>query len=230
MSLSEKIEMNKYWINRNHNSECILFFNGWGMDKHAIKNMHCANVDICMFSNYGEFDTFNITEFNYKKIHLVAWSLGVSFAHKLLADSDINISTSIAINGTPFPMHNDYGISNGIFEKTLSSWDERNRRKFNIRMVGGMTNFKIANELISQRSIKDQQTELQFFYDHNDEFGLEKFDWDFALIGDADLIIPSQNQTNYWSGGTKVISKNWAHFPFIKIDSWQQLFEMCEVK
>ncbi len=222
--------MNKYWINRNHNSECIIFFNGWGMDQNAIKNLQSGNIDICMFSNYGKFDTIINAEFNYKKIHLVAWSLGVCFAHKILSYSDINIATSIAINGTPFPMHNDYGISNNIFEKTLSNWDERNKKKFNIRMLGGMNNYKLASELMSQRSINDQQTELQFFYDHIEEFGFGKFNWDFALIGDNDLIIPSLNQINYWNGRTKVISKSWAHFPFLEIESWKRILEICDVK
>ncbi len=222
--------MNKNWINRNQNSECILFFNGWGMDQLAVKNMKCGHMDICMLSNYGKFSTFDITAFDYKKIHLVAWSLGVSYAHNILSDSNINIATSIAINGTPFPMHNDYGISNDVFEKTLSNWDERNRKKFNIRMLGGMTNYKLAANLMSQRSLKDQQTELQFFYDNTEQFGGAKFNWDCALVGDADLIIPTQNQTNYWNGSTKIIFKNWAHFPFLEIDSWQQLLEICDVK
>ncbi len=129
-------------------------------------------------------------------------------------------------------MHNDYGISNNIFEKTLSNWDERNKKKFNIRMLGGMNNYKLASELMSQRSINDQQAELQFFYDNIEEFGFGfgKFNWDFALIGDNDLIIPSQNQINYWNGRTKVISKSWAHFPFLEIESWKRILEICDVK
>lgn len=220
--------MKQHWINKKGNSSCILFFNGWGMDENAVKNMSAGDYDICMFNDYSSFDPFNTSELMYEKIIVVAWSLGVCAANAVLAKSDLNISRAIAMNGTPYPWHNEWGIPEAIFSKTLTTWDETNRDKFNLRMLGGRANLETTTALLSQRSLENQQQELQFFYGFGQEMLPANYSWDLAITGTKDLIIPFQNQLLYWKNKTTVIQREWPHFPFNEFANWDEIIQIKE--
>ena len=70
---------------------------------------------------------------------------------------------------------------------------------------------------LSQRSIDNQQRELQFFYDLGQSTPYENRKWDAALVGMNDQIVPAANQLSYWPGKTAVIQTEWVHFPFAAV-------------
>lgn len=79
----------------------LLFFTGWGMDADTIAvSAHCC--DVCVACDYRDF-TFDDAQLRaYRNIVVVAWSLGVYVASKVIGpDSSLPIARRIAVNGTP---------------------------------------------------------------------------------------------------------------------------------
>ena len=128
--------MEKVWINRQNAPELLLFFNGWGMDEKPFKHLETSkDLDVLMVYDYTNLDNAHdlCNDFaDYKSVHLVAWSLGVFVAAKVLAG--IKFASTKAINGTLMPIDENEGIAPIIFQGTIDSWGEVARIKFNRRM------------------------------------------------------------------------------------------------
>jgi biotin synthesis protein BioG len=211
------------WINREDNPKCILFFNGWGMDENAIKHLDYSGFDICMFSNYKTIEEAGDEFSGYNEVNVVAWSMGVWAASQILEKSNIKITKAIAINGTERPVDDVYGISKAVFRGTLEGWDERNRNKFNMRMLGGRDNYKNFSDSLSSRSLEDQKNELQSIFDNRENSGTLGIGWSKAIVGEKDMIFTPHNQKNWWDGKTGMVIKNIPHFPFIGLKSWESI-------
>jgi len=220
--------MKQKWIKREENPACILFFNGWGMDENVLNGFDHGNFDVCHWNDFNQTELLAADEFPYREIIVVAWSLGVCAANEILSKSGLNVSKSLAINGTPWAWNDQLAIPHATFKQTLDGWNERNRFKFNLRMFGGKTKLEEAAEQLSQRSIDNQQRELQFFYDLGQSTPYENRKWDAALVGMNDQIVPAANQLSYWPGKTAVIQTEWVHFPFAAVKSWHELLKMTE--
>jgi biotin synthesis protein BioG len=126
--------MKKLWINKKNNPDLLLFFNGWGMDEKPFNHLAVDNdLDILMVYDYTTLD--DVKELDaYKTVHLVAWSLGVFAAAKVLAGK--KFASAVAINGTLKPIDEGEGIAPAIFQGTIDLWSEASRMKFNRRMCG----------------------------------------------------------------------------------------------
>ncbi len=207
--------MNYKWLNKQNNSTCILFFNGWGMDENAIKKIDFKEFDLCMYYNYCDFENIEFVE-GYKNIYLIAWSLGVWAADIFISNIEINIKKKIAINGTPKPIDNIMGIPEKIFERTLSTLNPRNKTKFDMRMFGGKSIFDENGVLLSKRSFEDQKNELQKIFELNKLYQTSNNKWDIAYIGKNDMIFPYKNQIEYWKTKSKIVECDKAHFPFVQ--------------
>lgn len=215
--------MNLFWMNRQQNKKCILFFTGWGMDENAIRHLGHTGYDLCMLNNYQSIESLPAHNLDYEEIDVVAWSLGVWVAEQVLAPSRIRITQSIAINGTSHPIHNEWGIPETIFTSTLHKWNEKNRIKFNMRMMGGKQNYLQYHSLLSKRVVDHQKKELQAItqqYKADRKVGLN---WDKVIIGANDLILPPQNQLNWWTGKSRIVKSAIPHFPFMATKNWTDI-------
>ena len=217
--------MTHIWTNKINNSKCILFFNGWGMDENAISHLDYTGYDLCMFNNYSNIGKQLPDLSGYKEIFLVAWSLGVWAASHIFMNSSIPFKKSIAINGTMQPVHNNYGISENVFAGTLERWDNKNRDKFNMRMLGGRQNFSKFTNCLSLRHISDQKNELMSIFKQVKRNNDLNFKWDIAILGKSDAIFPFGNQINAWENKTNIIEKDMPHFPFITFSTWIEIIE-----
>jgi biotin synthesis protein BioG len=214
--------MDQHWITKKQNTTCILFFNGWGMDLNAIGHLECSGFDLCMINNYLSVEPIRDNLSDYKNVTVIAWSLGVWATEQIISRSDITIHKSIAINGTPRPVHDQYGIPCKIFSMTMEGWNETSKVKFNRRMMGENQNISDYERFISSRSSADQKEELQAIFAAQ-KSNVPQIDWDVALVGRNDLIFPATNQLNWWTGKTKIIETNQPHFPFAGLKHWEQL-------
>ena len=80
--------------------------------------MACENFDVLIVCDYSTIDE-NIEKFtSYKEINLIAWSMGVFVAY-LLKDKLPKFNKKIAINGTPLPVNDEFGIPVKPFLLTL---------------------------------------------------------------------------------------------------------------
>jgi biotin synthesis protein BioG len=215
--------MNQLWINKKRNRECILFFNGWGMDENAIAHLDYGLFDLCMFNNFQSIEAFHEDMGDYQNIVLIAWSLGVWAAQQSLSKSGLKIQKSIAINGTVCPVDDQFGIPANVFLMTFEGWSESNRIRFNRRMMGGNKNINDYKRFLSNRTANDQKEELQSIYASCNDYCDKVISWDVALIGQNDLIFLPKNQKNWWEGKVKVIENDQPHFPFLSFRAWEEL-------
>jgi len=218
--------MKTCWINKQNNDSCILFFNGWGMDKNAICHLDKGDFDVCMLYDFNPISTINEDLKDYKEVYLVAWSLGVWAAACCFSKSAIKLSKAIALNGTQKPIDNEFGISAIVFSNTLNTWNEANRSKFNMRMLGGRTQYEEHLNCLTSRTAENQQEELKYIQQEVESKGLKEITFDTVLIGSKDLIFTVQNQYNYWSGKTKIVEADVPHFPFSIFNSWQEIIDL----
>ncbi|MFN8209345.1 MAG: DUF452 family protein [Bacteroidales bacterium] len=128
----------------------------------------------------------------------MGWSLGVWAAEYLAAKTGINADLTIAVNGTPFPADDKFGIPLNIFEGTLNNISERNMIKFYLRMFGDKKTYRLNIDRIPHRTIKSLHDELRWLYNRIMEQKEPGFRWDYAVTSEYDRVFPSKNQKAYW--------------------------------
>lgn len=225
--------MNYFYIKQEAEATVlILFFNGWSMDETAIRHLELPKgTDLLTVQDYRK------TEFDppcdlskYKEIHLVGWSMGVWGAEQAAIKKQLPpYTTATAIAGTPFPMDNTRGIPRLMFMATLKSISEENRKRFNKRMCGGKS-MKHLLETLEKRTTEEVRDELKTVLDASLEYlngtpAPETIKWDHALIPQKDLIIPVDNQVNYWSERNVpyTILEETEHYVFSKFTKWSEI-------
>ena len=198
------------WLNQKNNSKIIVFFNGWGMDENVVNHLNPETYDIIMFYDYNNLDTdFDFKIINsYKQKHLIAWSMGVMIATLFKQDYD----SKTAINGTIFPINNEYGIPERIYDLTIKGFNEKGAKKFiNNMFLEDPPSFEI------KREIENQKNELIALKKYK---GNENFKYTRVILSSDDKIIPTKNQINYWKIEPNIIS---GHCPFFQLKSWSKL-------
>jgi biotin synthesis protein BioG len=216
--------MKKKWlIQQTRAKSCLLFFNGWGMDEKAISHLGAYELDVCMFYEYAHLNGEGNDFRHYRNIYVVAWSLGVWVASKMIPAMRLRPEMSIAINGTLDPVNDQFGIPEAVFCQTLSFWDEKLREKFNRRMFGGMKALQSGRVYLPTRTPENQRDELAFLKDKIDRNKTAEMFFDKAIIGARDLIFPSENQMHFWRNKVSVIQKDYPHFPFANLSSWNEI-------
>lgn len=178
----------------------LLIFAGWGSDGRIFREA-CdalpAGWDALCVSGYdrAEFDRTLLG--GYSTIYLVAWSLGVAAAGRMLSRDEI--TCAVAVNGTPHPVSDNFGIPTAIYEGTFRTLDERNLRKFRRRMVQNGEEFARVLEVLPEtpdiEALKNQLSFIQAFTTSEAPSGLS---WDNVYISTDDRIIPTANQRRYW--------------------------------
>ena len=198
------------WLNKKDNKEVILFFNGWGMDESVVNHLDPALYDVVMFYDYNSLDTdFDFNELiDYQKRYLVAWSMGVMVATLFEQKYD----SATAINGTLFPINDEYGIPKRIYDLTIRGFNEKGAKRFISSMF-----LNEPPSLEISRTIENQKSELEALknYKSNTDFNYTR-----VILSSDDKIIPTKNQVNFWKVEPNIVS---GHCPFFQFKSWGEL-------
>jgi len=208
--------MTPYWKRCSDQDELLILFNGWGCDETPYENINVGQRDFLILSDYTEINDIDFDFLDaYRQKTILAWSFGVYIASHFLATRQITCSRAIAVNGTPCPIDDQFGIPKAIFDGTLNSYNEENRRKFERRMLGRTQRFFSDNTPFSKRSTSSQLGELAALASHvgtkiEDDFYHHSL-WSLALIAEHDRIFPYENMKRYW--GEKSLSVTGDHFP-----------------
>lgn len=218
--------MKTKWLNRQGNKQCILFFNGWGMDELAISHLEMSGFDVCMCYDYTTVQPLKEDFSSYQKIVVVAWSLGVWAAAEVLSKSKIKIVKSIALNGTMQPVDLSYGIDPSVFEKTQLNWNISNRERFNRRMLGGKFESDLNQKTLSNRGVEEQKNELKSILRNVSKKNQLDFNFDSVLIGQKDLIFNPSNQWQFWKRKAAITEEVIPHYPFNYLISWEQIIRL----
>lgn len=209
---------------KNSSQHLLLIFNGWGMDERAFPNH--PDMDMLIISEWHTKPALPIIEIQkYTTVTLVAWSLGVWQAANCDLLSQLKLYKTIAINGTPNPIHNQYGIPVATFQGTLQHLSETTRDKFQKRMMGGIRNYNSMANCLPLRNIENQRNELQYFWDNAQKGNDSKFAWTTAFIGSNDMIFPTENQYNYWNKKANIKTIDIPHYPFISPTDWATILD-----
>lgn len=138
----------------------------------------------------------------YRRKHLTAWSFGVWAAAQVFGGSSLTWDTATAVNGTPVPISDAYGIPPRAFAITVRSIGGAGTVKFLERMCGTP---EILREYYKHRStralgeIYDELLRLQEMSLACPAGNPAPDFWTAAIIGQKDAIFPPGNMAAYWN-------------------------------
>lgn len=223
--------MKTYISRREKNSKLIVLYGGWGTDENVFTPLCRDDFDFILFYNYSANEAFVLPEIKkYEKVTLIGWSLGVWAAEYLAAKTGIKADVTIAVNGTPIPADDQYGIPLSEFENTMNNITEENMEKFYLRMFGDRKTYKTNIDRIPVRTVKSLHDELRWLYNRIMEQKEPGFKWDYAVTSSKDRVFPSKNLLGYWGKekNTKQIILPLSHYLFHKWNSYSEFIDFVE--
>jgi pimeloyl-[acyl-carrier protein] methyl ester esterase len=215
--------MKTYIRRREKNDQLVIVYGGWGTDENVFVPLCSDNFDFILFYNYSADEALVLPEMKtYKNITLIGWSLGVWAAEYLTPKTGIKPDITIAVNGTPIPADDQFGIPLNIFEGTLNNITEENMEKFYLRMFGDKKTYNLNHDRIPHRSVKSLHDELRWLYNRMMEQKDPGFTWNYAVTSEFDRVFPAKNLKSYWEKEekTKHIIVPFPHYFFHKWDSY----------
>lgn len=202
--------MKSIWLKREDSQRLVLFFSGFATDANLLKNFDFGENDILMFYDYTNLDfNFDPSIFDYSEVCVVAWSFGVWVADYFKASLP-KAHRRIALCGSPYPVDENLGIPESVYETTCKNYDAQGREKFFLRVFGA-ANFKKCKELFSVRSVEDERAELLSLGESFKKFKASTEDWDRAIAAKNDKIFSLKNLRAAWGDKLEVVGGE--HFP-----------------
>lgn len=223
--------MKTYIRRREKNDQLVVLYGGWGADENVFTPLCNDESDFILFYNYSADEALILPEMKtYKRIVVIGWSLGVWAAEFFSNKTGIKPDLSIAVNGTPIPADDQYGIPLKIFEGTLNNLSEKNMEKFYFRMFGDKKTYELNRDRIPHRTIKSLNDELRWLYNRIMEQYESDFVWDYAVSSRTDRVFPHENVINYWKKetDTKHIILPYPHYLFYKWNSFLDFIGFVE--
>lgn len=201
---------------------CLLvYFAGWGTPTALVRPLILPEgTDLLICYDYQSLELpFNWH--NYRHIDLVAWSMGVWVAERVMGG--IALRRSVAMNGTGLPMHDQYGIPQAIFQATLEQLTPASKQKFDRRMCGSLEHYRHYQQTPPRAfdQVKRELAWLKQQLELDPRFGLIR--WDKAIIGEQDKIFPVANMLGYWRDRTLIEPCPMPHYPFAHFQNWEQV-------
>lgn len=191
-----------------------LVFGGWGTDGRLLDGFlpePGADVLLCCDYRSQDFDVTLLAP--YRSIRLVAWSMGVWVAGRVLAGHPLPWESRVALNGTPFPIDDARGIPVSVYEGTMRGFSDVVLAKFRRRMCGTADGLRCFMEHAPQRSVEELGEELRALHEavlHSTS--APALHWDVAVVGTRDRIFPPANQLAAWQGRAEVLAVDASHY------------------
>jgi pimeloyl-[acyl-carrier protein] methyl ester esterase len=223
--------MKTYIRRREKNKHLVVLYGDWGTDENVFTPLCNDDFDFILFYNYSADEALVIPEMKtYEKITLIGWSLGVWAAEYLSTKTGIKPDVTIAVNGTPVPADDKFGIPLNIFEGTLNNITEENIEKFYLRMFGDKKTFQANIDRVPHRTLKSLHDELRWLYNRIMEQKEPGFRWNYAVTSEIDRVFPARNLIGYWEKekNTKHIILPLPHYFFHKWESYTAFIDFVE--
>ncbi|WP_302336597.1 pimeloyl-ACP methyl esterase BioG family protein [uncultured Porphyromonas sp.] len=216
----------------------IIYFCGWGMTPATVSHLTLPDqCDLLVLYDYRILelsdDPADLPWNSYEAVTIVAWSLGVWAAEQVVPHWSILPTKQrlIAVAGSPYPMHDQWGIPKQIFVGTLEGLTDKNRQRFNRRMCGGKR-YKQLYDILSERPTTELRDELQAVYDSlatpeaSGSTPHTRLAWDLAIIGERDQIFPAKNLSTLWKAVNvpTLLLPDGYHYLFDLWQSWSDLW------
>lgn len=199
-------------------SALLLFFAGWGTEPCMFSHNDAEKSvtgDILMCYDYRDLQFDRTVLDGYSRIAVLGWSMGVWAAGHTLARLKSVIGPRIAVNGTPYPIHDSMGIPEVIFDGTLASMSDRTVTKFRRRMCGSVSAMEKLMSTSPSRSTDGLRDELAAIGQSVRLSTPDNFRWTKAVVGLNDLIFPPANQKAAWEAeGVPVTISDIPHWDY----------------
>ena len=163
----------------------------------------------------------------YSEIRLIAWSLGVWVASVVFGKRQIPFTEAIAVGGTLYPVHDQWGIPETIFRGTLDNLTEEGMHRFNRRMCGKRDLLE-AYEQIPPRPLTDIREELDYLYTEIKKTPSASplfSGWTHTLIPSGDRIFPAANLRAFWQDRCPITEIEAPHYPFYLWKQWNEIWK-----
>lgn len=224
--------MNTKKLIQNNSKKLILFFNGWSLDENIVNHLTSKNYDVTMFYDYSDLEISKeiIDEINnYDEVNIIAFSFGVWGVNAGVNASSLDninakIKNIIAINGTLIPIDNQFGISEKMFDLTLSNLSEKTYPLFFKNMWGKCHEVDLSK--MPNRSIEDKRQELIAIKNNSTQLKISDISFNKVFIGKYDKIIPAKNQFAFWGGkcdNKEIIELDSGHYAFDLFKDWEEI-------
>ncbi len=218
--------MKTCWLNRGDNPDCILFMAGWGMGPEPFQKMTAGVVDVLMVYDYRVLnEDICATVPESGRLHLLAWSMGVWVAARLL--QGIAFHSATAIGGTCRPLDDRYGIPGRLFDDTINNFSPAALTGFYNAMFDNPEQARpfldtrpdrppaeMKEELIALRTACRKRPEAEDIFEHH-------------IVTARDRIFPTRNQIRAW-GRKNCATVALSHFPFYQWSSWDELLKLIQ--
>jgi biotin synthesis protein BioG len=223
--------MKTYIRRREKNNQLVVLYGAWGTDENVYTPLCNDEFDFILFYNYSADEALVLPEMKtYEKIILIGWSFGVWAAEYLSPKTGIIPDVSIAVNGTPIPADDQYGIPLNLIEGTLNNITEENMGKFYLRVFGDKRTYLTNIDRLPHRTLKSLHDELRWLYNRIMEQKEPGFRWDYAVTSEINRVFPSKNLDSYWAKekSTKHISLPLPHYFFHNWKSFTDFISFVE--
>ena len=203
--------MKQSWLNQEPgNSRLILFMLGWGATPNAVMQLPIpAGYDVVCYYDHRSLEPLLASDFSrYESIYLFAWSFGVWVAEQTF--QQLPLRKAIAINGTPYPASQQYGLRLKVLQRTIRS----------VAAMGGNP-FKDEEHpekyapagSFAEPTPQDQVEELDFLAEACQTLPEQPhLPWHRAYIATRDEIFPPVRMRAYWGELGQDFESY--HFPF----------------
>ncbi len=214
------------------NDNLIIFFAGWGMSPEPFKFLDCENNDVLIIFDYTNDNMpIDLSELlsSYTQVDLIAWSLGVAISNNIMQPYKQKLQSTLAINGTLLPIHDNFGIPPAIFSATIENLLNGGIAGFYRRMCKTAAVRKRFMNTPPKREPTDLKNELIALYNklHNNKPDNSIFS--NAIICSDDKIFPPDNQAGNWEKFNVPYSTlKEPHFPFYRWNRWREIFCQTE--
>ncbi len=199
--------MEKHWLRREGADKLVVFMLGWAAGHTLVEHIRPPGYDVLCVCDYRE--TEGLPEVTpYRDKYLFAWSFGVLMAEALLKDMDF--TRAVALNGTPLPADDMFGIGRRRLDLTLRQLATQGMEQFDRRAYG--EHYELLAGRLSPRSLQDniqELRELQYIAETQPHAAIK---WDKAIVGERDVIFPPQNMLAYWGERAELLPL--PHYPF----------------
>ena len=210
----------------NHQGEnLIVYFAGWGTPPSLVNHLTLPdNTDLLICYQYHDLICdFDFTA--YKAIRVIAWSMGVWVAERVMHGHKLLSAT--AINGTGTPCHPQTGIPPKIFQSTLDNLSPQTRCYFEHRMCMDKAILADYTQRSDYRDFEDIYTELHFLANAiANDTQKDLITWQHAIISSHDNIFPPLNLYRYWETRCAITKYPYAHLMFQHFTEWKNFWEV----
>lgn len=203
--------MQQSWLKQEGNQDLVLYILGWAATPNAVYHIDPPGCDALACYHYNSIEPLDAAQLaSYRRIYLFAWSFGVWVAEQCCRQ--LPLYKAIALNGTPFPVDDRYGMRLRVVLRTMRGLARVGMNPFNEKAYGGVR--AIPSGPYPDRSIEEKATELMQLADWSKENSAAHLAWNKAYIATKDEIFPPDKMRAYWATvglGTEFESY---HYPF----------------